>query len=61
VIVSGLSHVQVDHGIAASRPFLAIFTIKNFDQNTWASFPLVHSGNHSTNTVGVISQKCMHA
>ena len=34
----------------------AVFTIKLPAETPWALFPPVHSGGHTTNTVGVISQ-----
>ena len=38
-----------------SRMLPTVFTIKLPIEMSWALFPLVHSGGHTTNMVGVIS------
>ena len=58
-IASGLPHAQVGLRCgfwqASPGPLPAVFTIKAPVEPPRALFPLVHSGGHTTNAVGVIS------
>ena len=59
-IAPGLSHAQVGLMCAFRQvspgPLPAVFTIKLPAETSQALFPPVHSGGHTTNVVGVISQ-----
>ena len=59
-IAPGLAHAQVGLRCAlqqaSPRPLPAVFTIKLPAETSWALFPSVHGGGHTTNMIGVISQ-----
>ena len=59
-IAPGLPHAQVGLWCvfrqASLGPLPAVFTIKLLAKPLRALFPLVHSGGHTTNAVGLISQ-----
>jgi hypothetical protein len=46
--------------LASSRTLSAIFTIELLAETSWASFPPVHGGGHTTNTVDAVSQDDAH-
>ena len=55
------SHVPSPHASGApilvfSRMLTAVFTIELLAKTSRASFPSVHGGGHTTNTVGVVLQ-----
>ena len=59
-IAPGLPHMQVGLWCAfwqaSPGPLPAVFTIKLLAEPSWALFPLVHGGGHTTNAVGVVLQ-----
>jgi hypothetical protein len=42
--------------LPTSLDALVVFMIELLAQTSWDSFPPVHGGSHSTNTIGVILQ-----
>jgi len=59
-IAPGLPHAQVGLRCAfwqaSPGPLPAIFTIKFSAEPSWALFPPIHGGGHTTNAVGVVFQ-----